>query len=839
MGMFFEEPTTHIKLNQERKSKWRNSVMAMDKNKDNTKKKKVAYDPKVREPILQQFWEKEQIYRFDKDSKKPVFSIDTPPPTVSGKMHLGHAFSYSQADFIARYKRMRGHNVFYPFGFDDNGLATERYVEKKEKVRSTHMPRKEFVELCLKSTKDAEKVLKDSWSRLGVSPDWNITYRTIDPDCQRTSQLSFIKLYEMGREYQKEAPTIWCPKCRTAIAQVELEDKEFASTFNDIIFKFEDNTELTIATTRPELLPSCVAVFVHPDDKRYRKHIDKDVVVPLFNQKVKILADKRADPEKGTGAVMCCTFGDQTDIEWYKAHNLEMKISITKDGYMNENAGKYKGMTIKDARKNIIEDLKKSKLLTAEKDITHAVNIHERCGTEVEILNTKQWFIKYLDLKEEFIKAGRKIKWYPEYMRIRYDNWINGLAWDWCISRQRHFGVPFPVWYCKKCGETIVADISDLPVDPLEDKPKNACKCGSNEFEPEKDVLDTWATSSLTPQIALKWQKDDKFFRSMYPMDLRPQAHDIITFWLFNTVVKGLLHEKEIPWKNTMISGHALDPRGKKMSKSKGNAIDPIATIGNHSADALRFWAAGSKLGDDLAYQEKDLITGRKYIVKLFNATRFAMIHLENYKVSRPEKLTTIDRWALSKLNRLIKLSTEEFERYEYTKSKSETEKFFWQTFCDNYLELAKDRLYNPEKYDKYEVESARYTLYQLLITLLKLIAPVMPHITDEIYQKHFRDNEKEVSIHVSAWPRYDGAMIDTESEKAGELAVKIISVVRQYKSERKMPLNTELDAVSIDVAEDISPVEKDIMSTMKIRKIVCEKVKNADIEIDSIRVKV
>ena len=803
------------------------------------KKKKETYDPQTREPELQQFWEKEQVYRFDKNSDKPVFSIDTPPPTVSGKMHLGHAFSYSQADFIARYKRMRGYNVFYPFGFDDNGLATERYVEKKEKMRATHMPRKKFVELCLKSTADAEKVLKDSWSRLGVSPDWDITYRTIDNDCQRVSQLSFIKLYESGREYQKEAPTIWCPKCQTAIAQVELEDKEFDSVFNDIVFKLEDGTELIIATTRPELLSSCVAVFVHPDDKRYKKYIGKDVVVPLSGHKVKILADDRADPEKGTGAVMCCTFGDQTDIEWYKAHNLEMKISITKDGYMNENAGKYKGMRIKEARKCIIEDLKKSKLLTAEKDITHAVNIHERCGVEVEILNTKQWFIKYLDLKEKFIKAGRKIKWYPEFMRVRYDNWINGLAWDWCISRQRYFGVPFPVWYCKKCGNVMVADEKELPVDPLEDAPEKACECGSHEFEPEKDVLDTWTTSSLTPQIALSWQKDDKFFKKMYPMDLRPQAHDIITFWLFNTVVKGILHEKEIPWKNVMISGHALDPKGKKMSKSKGNAIDPMATIDNHSADALRFWAAGSKLGDDLAFQEKDLITGRKYIVKLFNASRFAMIHLGGYKKSMPKKLTTIDKWALSKLHRLIKLSTEEFEKYEYTKSKAETEKFFFQVFCDNYLELAKDRLYNPDKYEKYEVESAKYTLYTLLFTLLKLIAPVMPHITDEIYQNHFRDNVGDVSIHVSAWPEYDEEMVDSGAVDAGEFAVKVIGAIRQYKSERKMPLNAEVGAVVIDTKEDVSAVEKDIMSTMKIGKIVYGKVEKADIELDDVKIKV
>ncbi len=812
--------------------------MAMNKD-DGKEKKKESYEPKIREPELQKFWDAEQVYRFDKKSKKPVYSIDAPPPTVSGKMHLGHAFSYSQADFIARYKRMRGYNVFYPFGFDDNGLATEKYVEKKEKVRAVDMGRRKFVELCLKSTAEAEKYLKDSWMRLGISSDWSINYRTIERDCQKISQLSFIKLYEMGREYQKEAPTIWCPRCRTAIAQVELEDKELDSTFNDIIFKVNGGADLVIATTRPELLSSCVAVFVHPDDKRYRKYVGKEATVPLFNQKVKILADERADPEKGTGVVMCCTFGDQTDIEWYKAHNLDMRISITKEGRMNENAGKYKGMKIREAREMIIEDLKKAGLLTSQKAIQHTLNVHERCGTEVEILNTKQWFIRYLDLKDEFIKAGKKIKWYPKFMRTRYDNWIKGLSWDWCISRQRYYGVPFPVWYCKKCGKVILADEKELPVDPLEDKPKSKCRCGSGEFEPEKDVLDTWATSSLTPQIALGWQRDDKFFKKMYPMDLRPQAHDIITFWLFNTVVKGYLHEKDIPWKCAMISGHALDPKGKKMSKSKGNAVDPLATIANHSADALRFWAAGSKLGDDLPFQEKDLVTGRKYIVKLFNASRFAMIHLKGYRKKKPGKLTVIDRWALSKLQRLIKLSTEEFDKYEYTKSKAETEKFFFQVFCDNYLEIAKDRLYNPEKYERTEVESAKYTLYVLLLSILKQIAPVMPHITEEIYQKHFRKREGDVSIHISKWPEYDEKMIDEMALDAGELAVKIIGAVRQYKSERKMPLNAPLEEVAVDVKDDIAPVVKDIMSTMKVGKIVQRKVEKADVEVDDVKIRV
>ncbi|MBW2999443.1 valine--tRNA ligase, partial [Candidatus Woesearchaeota archaeon] len=518
------------------------------------------YDFKVEEPKWQRFWEEKAIYKFDPKSKKEIYSVDTPPPTVSGKMHMGHAFSYAQQDFAVRFHRMLGKNVFYPFGTDDNGLATDRMIEKMKGVKSAEMDRKEYVKLCLETLEEIRPKYIADWKKIGMSCEWSIYYTTINEHCQRISQKSFIDLYKAGREYQKEAPTIWCPHCNTAIAQVELEDRELTSFFSDIVFKLEDGSDLIIATTRPELLASCVAVFFHPDDDRYKKLKGKKAKVPLFNHEVPILPDERADPEKGTGIVMCCTFGDQTDIEWYKAHNLPLIMSITGDGKMNEKAGKYKGMTIKEAREKIIEDLKKENLLVKEKKISHTVNVHERCGTEVEILNTKQWFIKYLDLKDTFLKAGKQMKWFPPHMRVRYDNWIKGLQWDWCISRQRHFGVPFPVWYCKKCEEVILAEKDQLPVDPLTDKPKKPCKCGSKDFVPEKDMLDTWATSSLTPQIAAELFIEKGLYDKLYPMNLRPQAHDIITFWLFNTVVKSQMHAKKNPWKDIMISGFALDP---------------------------------------------------------------------------------------------------------------------------------------------------------------------------------------------------------------------------------------------------------------------------------------
>nr|MBI4156416.1 valine--tRNA ligase [Candidatus Woesearchaeota archaeon] len=749
------------------------------------------YDWKKSENELQKLWNKNKIYAFDVKNKKKIYSIDTPPPTISGSIHMGHAFSYTHADIIARYKRMNNFNVFYPFGFDNNGLPTERLVEKEKNVQAKKMPREEFNKLCLQVSKEYENRFKEFWGNLGLSVDWNLLYSTIDPRVQKLSQRSFIELYKKKREYRKEAPTIWCPECQTAIAQVELEDKELSSTFNDILFEVEGK-HITIATTRPELLSSCVAVFVHPDDERYQYLIGKEAKVPLFNYKVPILADKKVDPEKGTGIVMCCTFGDLADIDWWYAYNLPLRISIRNDGFMEKIARKYEGLAIKEARKQIIEDLKKNKLLTSQKSIKHSVNVHERCGIEIEFLVTKQWFIKYLDLKKEFLVLGRKLNWHPKHMKVRYDNWVYGLQWDWLISRQRYFGVPFPVWYCKKCHEVILAEDKQLPVDPLIDKPGKKCKCGSKEFIPEKDVMDTWATSALTPYINSKWKEDQKTFKKIFPMNLRPQAHDIITFWLFNSVVKSYLHNKRLPWKDVVISGHGLDQHGRKMSKSKGNIINPIELLEKYPADAMRYWATGSKLGDDLAYQEKDVETGVKTIIKLWNASKFSFSHLNDYKKEKV-KLEFFDKWVLSKLNRIIDESTKDLEKYEYHKLKILISGFFWSTFSDNYLEIIKDRLYNPDKRGKESRKSAQYTLYHSLLSILKLYAPIMPFITDEIYMSYYSGKEKTKSIHISDWPKSDKKMMDNKIEKIGDKAIEVISDVRKFKSENNKSLKAEM----------------------------------------------
>ncbi len=817
------------------------------------------YDAKKSEKKWQEYWEKEGVYRFDFNNidRNKVFSIDTPPPTVSGKMHMGHAFGYSQADIIARYKRMQGYNVFYPFGFDDNGLATERFVEKKTGKRATQMKRSDFVKLCLEETTEAEKELKQSFMSIGLSADWSVVYRTIDPHCVKTSQKSFVELYKMGRAYRKESPTIWCPECQTAIAQVELEDKEIESYFNDILFELENGEKITIATTRPELLPACVAVFVHPEDERYKDLVGKKAKVPLFNFEVPIIADKRADPEKGTGIVMCCTFGDQTDMEWWKAYNLPLKIVIGTDGKMNERAGKYAGLTIKEARKQIIEDLKKEGLLVKQKKIKHIVNVHERCGTEIEFLVTKQWFIKYLDLKDEFLKLGSQIKWHPEHMKSRLENWIKGLQWDWCISRQRFFGVPFPVWYCQDCGHIIVADEEQLPVDPTETRPEKCPKCGSTNIIPEKDVLDTWATSSLTPQIALDWVGDWKdktkqsdFFTKMFPMDLRPQGHDIISFWAFNTIVKAYFHNKSIPWKNIMINGWALDQYGKKMSKSKGNVIDPLEMIQKYNADALRWWAASSKLGEDVWFSEKEFVNAQRLMTKLWNASRFVIMHLKDYKppstlkeLKEPNDLkelkniiiTKTDKWIISKLNKLVKGVTESLNNYEYIRLRLDLEKFFWHDFCDEYLELVKDRLYNKEKYKKEEVESAQHTLYYVLLTILKLLAPIMPHITEEIYHLFFKQHEGKKSVHITKWPQHSEEL-NFEEENNMEEAIKVLALIRKYKSDNKMSLKKEINKVVVESKNKDIKIDDSFMREIQpaarfkdyeVREITEEELKN------------
>ncbi|MFA5871236.1 MAG: valine--tRNA ligase [Parcubacteria group bacterium] len=754
------------------------------------------YNPQEVEPKWREFWEKEKIYKFNPKAKGNVFSVDTPPPNISGRMHIGHAYSYSHEDFIARFFRMRGFNVFYPFGTDDNGLPSERFVEKKANVRANRMDRNEFIKLCIKTIQEIVPEFSKDWKNLGMSCDFSKTYSTIDDHSRKISQKYFIDLFEKGHAYRQEAPVVWCPHCQTAIAQAELEDKEVETLFNDIIFKLEDKKDLIIATTRPELLSSCVAVFVHPNDKRYKKLIGKYAQVPIFGNKVEILADKKVDPEKGTGAVMCCTFGDKTDVEWFKEYKLPLVISLEKYGKMTKQAKKYAGLSIKEARQNIINDLEKKKLLIGQKKISHSVNIHERCKNEVEILNSLQWYIKILDKKKKFIDLGKKIKWHPPFMRARYENWINNLGWDWAISRQRFFGVPFPIWYCEKCGEVKMAEEKDLPVDPLTDKPKGKCaKCGNSKFTPEKDVMDTWATSSLSPQLALRLFFDEKTSQRMTPMNLRPQAHDIISTWLFYTVVRSYYHFDKIPWKNVMISGHVLDPQGKKMSKSLGNAVVPQEILEKYGSDALRFWSAGSSLGQDINYSEEEIKMGQRTTTKLWNAARFIGMNVKKAELLKStDTIEPADAWIIDELNKTIAKTTKAFENYAYAKAKEEIDGFFWSKFADYYVEFVKYRFFGEDVKSKKVGEK---TIATVFFNIVKLYAPIMPFVTEEIFQTYFKHFEKLKSIHISKWPE------EIKLKKSPDIsdfasAIKAVDEIRKHKTKNGLSLGAEIDSIKL-----------------------------------------
>jgi valyl-tRNA synthetase len=791
--------------------------MKLEKNmkikKEETDKNSEEYDFKEAEPHILEFWEKEKIYKFNPAHRGKIFAIDTPPPTVSGKMHIGHSFSYSQQDFIIRYHRMKGEKIFYPFGTDDNGLPTERLVEKTKKVKARDMERGEFIKLCMDFLKRGLPKFIQDWKNIGISSDFDIYYSTINEHSRRISQWSFLDLYKKNRAYRKDAPAMWCPECQTGVSQVEVKDKEFESALNNIIFKV-GNENLEIATTRPELLPACVAIFYHPDDKRFEKYKGKKAKVPLFNFEVPIIEDIRADMEKGTGIVMCCTFGDQTDMEWQKAHNLKIKEAISKNGKLTGIAGKYSGLLIKEARKAIIEDLKSANLLVKQEKIKHVVNVHERCDTEIEFVKSKQWFVKYLDLKQDMLKWGEKLKWHPEFMKSRYDNWVRGLQWDWLISNQRYFGVPFPVWYCKKCGQEILADEKQLPVDPLKDKPNKKCKCGSSEFIPETDILNTWFTSSMTPQLAIKLMPEDTE-KKLFPMSLRPQAHDIITFWLFNTVFKSNIHFGKNPWENVAISGF-VTLEGEKMSKSKGNIIEPQEVTEKYGADALRYWAASSKLGADLDYQEKEIITGKKFIKKIWNATKFVFLNLK--KVSKPKELEETDRLFLAKLNKIIEKATDSFENYEYALTKNEVVNFFWHDFCDNYLEIVKNRIYNGTEKEK---QSAQHVLYNILLAILKMMAPFTPFITEELYQKYFKSEEKEKSIHISSWPIKLRIKEEKSDEEILNIFIETLEKVRKEKSKAGKSVKAEIIlTLEKEKYEKIRELEKDLKAVLNAKEI-------------------
>lgn len=820
-------------------------------------------DHKEIEKKWQKYWAQNGIFQWQNDlPKERTFVIDTPPPTVSGLLHMGHVFSYTQADFVARFKRMRGFDVFYPMGFDDNGLPTERLVEKVTGKRAIDMDRSEFVEICKKIVADAEVEFEELFNSIALSVDWNQKYQTISPTSQKISQLSFLDLFEKGLVERKLEPVLWDVTDRTALSQADLVDKEKQSSMNDIEFGIEGSDEkIIIATTRPELLPACVAVMVHPEDLRYQNLIGKNAITALFGVKVKIIADELVQQDKGTGAVMCCTFGDETDILWWRKHKLEVRVILEQNGVLcaveklnfaiNKSAyEKIVGLYLTKARTVILEILKAENLLKKSTEITHVVKCAERSGTPIEILVIPQWFVKILDKKEELKAQAAKCNWYPQYMKVRIDQWIDGVSWDWCISRQRFFGVPFPIWYSKRAGEEgkiLIADAAQLPCDPLKDLPKGY---SSDEVIAETDIMDTWATSSISPQLSSRGITKEKCedlqrHEKLFPADLRPQAHEIIRTWAFYTIVKAYLHEEQIPWKNLMISGWCLAADKTKMSKSKGNVITPTSLIEEKGSDIVRYWASTSHLGADTAYSEDVFKIGQKLLTKLFNSAKFAAMNfglLNEFPATSAQDiksgkiLCAADLWILSKLNSTIKKATNEFEKYEYAKAREAVEDFFWNDFCDNYLEIVKVRSYgiNAEKLkdtvlndvQKEQINkeqlSAIYTLYHCLENILKLFAPFIPHICDEIYSHIFADNfAKNKSIHArNSWAKLEEQYFDEKFVELGNKALEVIFEVRKFKSDNNLSMKTTIEKIIIGDDFDYSLILEDLKNVCNAAEI-------------------
>jgi valyl-tRNA synthetase len=811
----------------------------------------AKYNHRDIEPKWQNIWHSSKIYNWEEElPREQTFVIDTPPPTVSGVLHMGHIFSYTQADFVARFQRMLGKTVFYPIGFDDNGLPTERLVEKVKKIRASSMPRDEFVKVCREVVVEAEDEFRKVFKSIALSVDWNQEYQTISDNSIKLAQMSFLDLIDKDRAYRKSQPTLWDPVDATALAQAEVVDIEMQSFMNEINFYTENGEKLVISTTRPELLPACVAVFYHPKDARYIHLLNQNAITPLFGVKVPLIADDKVDIEKGTGLVMCCTFGDTTDIDWWRQYDLPLRVILDRHGKIDHlnNIGsanwpsvtpekakifseQLQGLKAKAAREKMIELLKESGDFIIQHAVTHMVKCGERSSAPLEILVTSQWFIKLLDIKQELLAQSAKCNWNPEYMKIRLDHWIEGLKWDWCISRQRFFGVPFPVWYSKRAGEegkALFAHPDDLPINPITSLPRGYRE---EEVEPDFDIMDTWATSSISPQLSsgainAKYSIDYERHKKLFPADMRPQAHEIIRVWAFYTIVKSYLHESSIPWQNLMISGWCLAADKTKMSKSKGNVITPVDLIEEKGADIIRYWASNSKLGADIAYCEDVFKLGAKLINKLWNASKFTAMQLTKLQKT-PSTIKAdiesglifkpIDLWLLDKLKQTVEKATEQLKKFEYCNARVIIEDFFWNIYCDNYIEIVKTRSYDENGLDLKGQQSCLSAMYHCLKTLLKLFALYLPHVTEEIYSYLFEDSK--LLNQRGSWPILDEFISNDNAEKLGDALLNILDLVRKIKAEKQISVSFPISKLHIENVKsniDITQVLDDLANVTK-----------------------
>lgn len=799
-------------------------------------------------------WQTAATYAFDPTKgRDEVFSIDTPPPTVSGSLHMGHIFSYTHTDTIARYQRMTGKSVFYPMGWDDNGLPTERRVQNYFGVRcdpslayedgfeppareslgpdgkafkgQTPVSRPNFIELCSELVALDEKVFEDLWRSLGLSVDWSLLYATIDERSRRASQRAFLRNLARGEAYQQEAPSLWDVTFQTAVAQAELEDRERPSAYHTLTFTLPDGNDLLIDTTRPELLPSCVAVVAHPTDERYTKFEGQTITTPVFGVEVPMVFHELADPEKGTGVAMICTFGDTTDVTWWRELNLPARAVIGRNGRFIEDApdvmspeaveryGRMVGKTIHSGKEEIVAMLRETDTLVGEpRPITHPVKFFEKGDKPLEIVTSRQWYIRNggreADLNAELVARGNAITWHPPYMQSRYTNWVEGLNGDWLVSRQRFFGVPIPLWYALDAdgepiyAEPIAPDEALLPVDPSVDVPVgfDADQRGKpNGFMADPDIMDTWATSSLTPQIAAKWEDDPDLFSRVYPFDMRPQGHDIIRTWLFSTAVRSHFEEDIAPWKHACLSGWILDPDRKKMSKSKGNVVTPIDLLEKFGSDAVRYWAASGRPGTDTAFDEGQMKVGRRLAIKLLNASKFAL-GMGDLVVALDQPVTEpLDQAMLARLADLVDECTAAFDGFDYARALERTEQFFW-VFTDDYIELIKNRAYGSE--GEAGAASAQAALARALDTMLRLLAPFLPFATEEVWDWWRADSG---SIHSAAWPTADALRADGGDTAPALLTIagETLTELRRAKSEAKRKLRTAITSATITDTAD------------------------------------
>jgi valyl-tRNA synthetase len=789
-------------------------------------------------------WETNGTYRFERDgaTKENVFSVDTPPPTASGSLHIGHVFSYTHMDLVTRFQRMRGKSIFYPMGWDDNGLPTERRVQNYYGVRcdptlpydpnfvppleggegasskaADQLPisRRNFIELCETLTAEDEKQFEELWRQLGLSVDWSLTYRTIGREAQLAAQRAFVRNFARGEAYQAEAPTLWDITFRTAVAQAELEDKEQPAAYHRLAFHGaasdeHDGTDIYIETTRPELLPACVALVAHPDDERYQSLFGTTVTTPLFGVEVPILAHHLAQKDKGSGIAMICTFGDVTDVVWWRELDLPNRTIIGADGRIVAEApevlspaaaeiyAELAGKTVFSAKAKIVELLRESgEMIGDPKPITHAVKFFEKGDKPLEIISTRQWYIKNgardADLRERLLAAGKQIGFTPEHMRVRYENWVGGLTGDWLISRQRFFGVPIPVWYELDAngekGAPILPTEDMLPIDPSSDVPPGYSEADrGSTFVGELDIMDTWATSSLTPQIAGGWVTDPPLWNLVFPYSLRSQGQDIIRTWLFSTVLRAELEEGQIPWKNAGISGFIVDPDRKKMSKSKGNVVTPKGMLDEHGSDAVRYWAASSRLGTDAAFDPqnpKQIKIGRRLAIKVLNAAKFVY----SFPSVSGQITEPLDLDMLAELGRVITTATTALEEFDHAKALETAEQFFW-TFCDDYLELVKERAYgagSPEAQ-----ASATTALRTAIDVLLRLFAPYLPFATEEVWSW-----THESSIHTASWPTAEEVGTSEPTGLLGTVSEALISI-RRAKTDAKASQKTDVVSATI-----------------------------------------